>query len=232
MVKGDKYSELYSDPLMEEFAPYFKDGFLGQKVRVRSSERSYVGWCRMASVDRTSVLLYDAEREDGQRFSDVFVDDVRSIECLSGERSIRSINVNRLRPSPYSVREYSDENVLGYARWYRFWTHPITFPIVRPISDETYDYEVVSGHRRLKAAKHAGFGEIPVQIAEMDDWEATRRFADEHIPLPHERDADDHGYYSDEDVEKALALLLEDWSPEELREIVSLEPYVEEYQNG
>lgn len=230
MDEGDKFSELTGDPLLGSFAPYFKNSFIGRYVRVCGDDHSYKGWCFMVDTDSSSVLLYDAERDDGKQFSDVFVSNASAIECLSGEKQIRTVDIELVRPSPYSVREYDDTHVRGYSRWFRSWGHLVNFPEVRPIHHEEYEYEIVSGHRRLKAAKKAGFDELQVQIVDVDEWEATRQFVDEHIPLPYERDKDGHGYYSDEDIEATLEIMLERWPSEELRKLDALEPYLEAYE--
>jgi hypothetical protein len=49
-----------------------------------------------------------------------------------------------------------------------------------PVDDG--QFEIVSGHRRCHAARQAGIETLPVRVADLDDWAATRTFLDEHVP--------------------------------------------------
>ena len=61
--------------------------------------------------------------------------------------------------------------------------------IVRPTEDGKY--EIISGHRRVRAAELAGLGEVPVIVREMDDDEAVVLMVDSNLQreniLPSER---------------------------------------------
>lgn len=78
-----------------------------------------------------------------------------------------NIAVSKLRPfenNPYQVRDDAEMNTLIES----IQTQGILSPlIVRPI-ENTDEYEVVSGHRRLHAAQKAGITEVPALIYALD----------------------------------------------------------------
>ena len=57
--------------------------------------------------------------------------------------------------------------------------------IVRPLENAQNDYEVVSGHRRLHAAKRAGIHEVPVQIYVIDRDTAAVMLVDSNLHREH-----------------------------------------------
>ena len=74
-----------------------------------------------------------------------------------------NIAVSKLRPfenNPYQVRDDDEMNTLIES----IQTQGVLSPlIVRPI-ENTDEYEVISGHRRLHAARKAGITEVPALI--------------------------------------------------------------------
>ena len=57
--------------------------------------------------------------------------------------------------------------------------------IVRPLEGKTGEYEVVSGHRRLYAAKRAGLETVPAFIREMDRDTAVITLVDSNLSREH-----------------------------------------------
>lgn len=57
--------------------------------------------------------------------------------------------------------------------------------IVRPLDNKPNEYEVISGHRRLHAAKRAGIQEIPVQIYVIDRDTAAVILVDSNLHREH-----------------------------------------------
>lgn len=57
--------------------------------------------------------------------------------------------------------------------------------IVRPLENAQNEYEVVSGHRRLHAAKRAGIHEVPVQIYVIDRDTAAVMLVDSNLHREH-----------------------------------------------
>ena len=101
-----------------------------------------------------------------------------------------AIPVEKLRPfagHPFKVRDDDEMNTLIES----IQTQGVFSPlIVRPI-ENTDEYEVISGHRRLHAAQKAGITEVPALIYALDRDSAAVAVVDsnlhrEHI-LPSER---------------------------------------------
>ena len=80
----------------------------------------------------------------------------------------------------------------------------------------------------MEAARRADLTELPVRVIDFDDWEATQRFVDEHIPIEGvDERGRGNGLYSDEEIEQALACLREEWPDERLRDLRALTPHLE-----
>ena len=90
------------------------------------------------------------------------------------------IAVSKLRSfenNPYQVRDDAEMNTLIES----IQTQGILSPlIVRPIED-TDEYEVVSGHRRLHAAQKAGITEVPALIYALDRDAAAIALVDSNL---------------------------------------------------
>ena len=93
--------------------------------------------------------------------------------------------VERLHPfrdHPYYVRNDAEMDALAES----IREHGILSPlIVRPLEDASGDYEVVSGHRRLFAAKVAGLHEVPVMIRTLDRDAAAIALVDSNLHREH-----------------------------------------------
>ena len=95
-----------------------------------------------------------------------------------------NITVSKLRPfenNPYQVRDDAEMNTLIES----IQTQGVLTPlIVRPIED-TDEYEVISGHRRLHAAQKAGITEIPALIYALDRDAAAIAVVDSNLHREH-----------------------------------------------
>ena len=95
-----------------------------------------------------------------------------------------NIAVSKLRPfenNPYQVRDDAEMNTLIES----IQTQGILSPlIVRPI-ENTEEYEVVSGHRRLHAAQKAGITEVPALIYALDRDAAAIAVVDSNLHREH-----------------------------------------------
>ena len=95
-----------------------------------------------------------------------------------------NIPVSKLRPfdgHPFKVKDDEEMNTLIES----VQTQGILSPlIVRPI-ENTDEYEVISGHRRLHAAVKAGIGEVPALIYALDRDSAAIALVDSNLHREH-----------------------------------------------
>lgn len=95
-----------------------------------------------------------------------------------------NISVSKLRPfegHPFKVKDDEEMNTLIES----VQTQGILSPlIVRPI-ENTEEYEVISGHRRLHAAQKAGIVEIPALIYALDRDSAAIAVVDSNLHREH-----------------------------------------------
>ena len=93
--------------------------------------------------------------------------------------------VERLHPfrdHPYYVRNDAEMDALSES----IREHGILSPlIVRPLEDAPGEYEVVSGHRRLFAARAAGLREVPAIIRTLDRDAAVIALVDSNLHRDH-----------------------------------------------
>ena len=95
-----------------------------------------------------------------------------------------NIAVSKLRPfenNPYQVRDDAEMNTLIESIQAQGILSPL---IVRPI-ENTEEYEVISGHRRLHAAQKAGITEVPVLIYALDRDAAAIAVVDSNLHREH-----------------------------------------------
>ena len=95
-----------------------------------------------------------------------------------------NLAVSKLHPfenNPYQVRDDAEMNALIES----IQEHGILTPlIVRPI-ENTDEYEVISGHRRLHAAQKAGISEVPALIYALDRDVAAIAVVDSNLHREH-----------------------------------------------
>ena len=95
-----------------------------------------------------------------------------------------NIAVSKLHPfknNPYQVRDDAEMDALLESIQENGILTPL---IVRPIED-TDEYEVISGHRRLYAAQKAGITEVPALIYALDRDAATIAVVDSNLHREH-----------------------------------------------
>ena len=88
-------------------------------------------------------------------------------------KELKNININKLHPfdgHPFKVRDDEEMNNLIESIQTQGIAEPL---IVRPLENTTGEYEVISGHRRLRAAQKAGLTEVPAFIHALNRDEAA-----------------------------------------------------------
>ena len=96
-----------------------------------------------------------------------------------------NIDMKKLHPfegHPYQVQDNEEMDTLVESVQAQGVLTPL---IVRPKENTTDEYEIVSGHRRFRAAKKAGMNEVPAFIYEMDRDAAAIALVDSNLHREH-----------------------------------------------
>ena len=98
---------------------------------------------------------------------------------------MKTISINQLHPfkdHPYKVLDNDEMNSLTES----VQEHGIMSPlIVRPLEGTTDQYEIISGHRRFRAAQKAGLSEVPAFIRPVSRDEAAIMLVDSNLHREH-----------------------------------------------
>ena len=96
-----------------------------------------------------------------------------------------NISINKLhefRDHPYQVLDNDEMNSLIESVQQQGIMTPL---IVRPLEDTTDKYEIISGHRRFRAAQKAGLAEVPAFIRPVSRDEAAIMVVDSNLHREH-----------------------------------------------
>ena len=96
-----------------------------------------------------------------------------------------NISINKLhefRDHPYQVFDNDEMNSLIESVQQQGIMTPL---IVRPLEDTTDEYEIISGHRRFRAAQKAGLLEVPAFIRPVSRDEAAIMVVDSNLHREH-----------------------------------------------
>ena len=114
------------------------------------------------------------------------VDQLLGVPEISGTQEIEIVRIHAFPNHPFKVLDDERMDMLVDSIRENGVLNPV---IVRP--DQTGDYEMISGHRRLHAAGIAGLQKIPAIVKKMSDDEAIIKMVDANIQrediLPSER---------------------------------------------
>jgi len=98
---------------------------------------------------------------------------------------MNTIPIKKIHPfeeHPYKVLDNEEMNELIQS----VQQHGILSPlIVRPIEGKTDEYEIISGHRRCRAAQKAGLTEVPALIYALNRDEAAIKLVDSNLHREH-----------------------------------------------
>ena len=98
---------------------------------------------------------------------------------------MKTISINQLHPfkdHPYKVLDNDEMNSLTES----VQEHGVMLPlIVRPLEGTADQYEIISGHRRFRAAQKAGLSEVPAFIRPVSRDEAAIMLVDSNLHREH-----------------------------------------------
>ena len=114
------------------------------------------------------------------------VDELLGVPEIAGTQEIEIGRIHAFPNHPFKVLDDEKMDTLVDSIRENGILNPV---IVRP--DQSGDYEMISGHRRLHAAKIVGLKKVPAIVKEMSDDEAIIKMVDANIQreeiLPSER---------------------------------------------
>jgi len=103
------------------------------------------------------------------------------LQAMTPKAEIKTLPVTALHPfkdHPYKVQDNEEMDALTEGIRANGVMSPL---IVRPIDGAENEYEVVSGHRRLHAAKKAGISEVPALVYALDHDAAAIAVVDSNL---------------------------------------------------
>ena len=98
---------------------------------------------------------------------------------------MKNISINKLhefKDHPYKVLDNDEMNNLIESVQQQGIMSPL---IVRPLEGTTDEYEIISGHRRFRAAQKAGLNEVPAFIRPVSRDEAAIMLVDSNLHREH-----------------------------------------------
>ena len=98
---------------------------------------------------------------------------------------MKNISINKIHPfegHPYKVLDNEEMNILTKSVQEYGIMSPLT---LRPLENKTDEYEIISGHRRFRAAQKAGLTEVPAYIYAVNRDEAAIMLVDSNLHREH-----------------------------------------------
>lgn len=122
----------------------------------------------------------------GQKIKMTSLDELLCVPAIEGIKDIEITLIHQFKDHPFKVIDDSRMDDLVESIKLNGVLSPV---IVRPIDEG--EYEMISGHRRMNAAKRAGLVKIPAIVKPLSDDEATIIMVDANFQreeiLPSER---------------------------------------------
>jgi len=154
--------------------------FQGTLCRVKSGdEQVYEGWVDKIHHSRGSVVLHDEkeifEDKSAKDVGSVFVRTTTSITQLDGHKEIKIINPELVGEAPFYPGDPEPADTHMRQAYRNGFTG--SFPVVRrlPADHERVEknrrYEVVNGHKRVRAMKRVGLFQHPFEVIRCTDEE-------------------------------------------------------------
>ena len=122
----------------------------------------------------------------GQKVKMTSLDELLCVPAIEGTKDIEVALISEFKGHPFKVNDDARMDELVESIKANGILSPV---IVRPMAEGRY--EMISGHRRMHAAKRAGLSKIPAIVKELSDDEATIIMVDANVQreeiLPSER---------------------------------------------
>ena len=106
---------------------------------------------------------------------------MKETDSINASRNITPIDIFKLKPFFKHVFEVRDDERLKELSESIKSNGVIEPIIVRPINDKDFDYEIVTGHRRVRGTQLAGLTSIPCDIRNLDDEAAILIMIDSNL---------------------------------------------------
>ena len=101
------------------------------------------------------------------------------------QAKLTNVELCKLKPfeyHPYKVQDDAEMDALTESIKENGIMTPL---LVRSLNDGSGEYEVISGHRRMRAAEKAGLKIVPAFVAEIDRLEAVVKMVDSNLQREH-----------------------------------------------
>lgn len=199
---------------MNPFYENIDERLRGEYVRVINDDgKEYRGWVERVHHQEHHVMLRDATvspNGETEQAGSVLISSAIEIATLDVKTDIRRISLSEMSPSVYHQREFKKSQNRDYIEQVNESGYAGSYPTVKEIDT---GYEIVEGHKRLWIAGQANLDSHPVEVVDISDWEATRRFVNDHYPTEKQINngtvAD--GYYGDNTLVNSMQTVIDEW---------------------
>lgn len=201
------------------------DEFRCEEVVALKDGDRYTGWVDVWHYTDRSLILLDATGPDDDTLGRTVLDNPDVVYRADPEYEIRAVAPEDVNPCPYSLREFDTRQFYHFVRKLRQRGSLGSFPLVWESKEGLLTLE---GHKRLEAARRAGFDSVPVRVTtRLTEWEYMIHWVEDHIPSSDMNldygEGKSSGWYTPEKVRDAHELVREDWPDDRLRQLPQFE---------